>query len=79
MKIQSDLFILSVQARENKQKEPYVILSVADTEGQTFQIISKDVEELLKLQQLTKYSAELELTNSKYGLRLEIVGVSQCD
>lgn len=77
MKIKSDLFILSVQAKENKNKEAYIILSVADTEGNTFQIISKEVEPLLKLQQFTKYKAELELTNSKYGLKLNILGIEQ--
>lgn len=76
MKFKNDVFILSVQAKENKNKEPYVILNIADTDGNTFQIISKELD-LLKLQQFTKYTADLELTNSKYGLKLNIIGISQ--
>lgn len=76
MKFKNDVFILSVQAKENKNKEPYVILNIADTDGNTFQIISKELD-LLRLQQFTKYSAELELTNSKYGLKLGIIGIEE--
>ena len=76
MKFKNDVFILSVQARENKNKEPYVILNIADTDGNTFQIVSKELD-LLKLQQFTKYSAELELTNSKYGYHISIIGIEE--
>lgn len=79
MKFKSDLFILSVQAKESKKQEPYVVLNVASVDnGETFQIISKsNIDELLKLQPFTKYSAELNLSSSKYGIRLEIVGATQ--
>ena len=76
MKFKNDVFVLSVQAKENKNKEPYVILNIADTDGNTFQIISKELD-LLKLQQFTKYTADLELTNNKYGLKLNIVGIEE--
>ena len=76
MRIKSDIFVLSILAKENKNKEPYVILNIADTDGNTFQIISKELD-LLKLQQFTKYTADLELTNGKYGLKLNIVGIAQ--
>ena len=76
MRIKSDIFVLSIVAKENKNKEPYVILNIADTDGNTFQIISKELD-LLKLQQFTKYAAELELTNSKYGLKLNIIGIEE--
>ena len=74
MKFKNDVFVLSVQAKENKNKEPYVILNIADLEGNTFQLVSKDLD-LLKLQQFTKYTADLELTNSKYGYHINIVGI----
>ena len=74
MKFKNDVFILSVQAKENKNKEPYVILNIADLEGNTFQLVSKDLD-LLKLQQFTKYTADLELINSKYGYHINIVGI----
>ena len=74
MKFKNDVFILSVQAKENKNKEPYIILNIADLEGNTFQLVSKDLD-LLKLQQFTKYTADLELTNSKYGYHINIVGI----
>lgn len=77
MKIKSDIFVLSIVTKESKNKEPYVILNVADTEGNTFQIVSKEIDELLKLEQFTKYTADFELKSTKWGLQLSIVGVSQ--
>lgn len=76
MKFKNDVFILSVQAKENRNKEPYVILNIADTEGNTFQIVSKNLE-LLGLQQFTKYTANLELTTSKYGYHISIVDIEE--
>lgn len=76
MKFKNEVFILSVQAKENRNKEPYVILNISDTEGNTFQIVSKDLD-LLRLQQFTKYTAELELTNSKYGYHISIVDIEE--
>lgn len=76
MKFKNEVFILSVQAKENRNKEPYVILNIADTEGNTFQIVSKNLE-LLGLQQFTKYTANLELINSKYGYHISIVDIEE--
>lgn len=74
MKFKNEVFILSVQAKENRNKEPYVILNIADVDGNTFQIVSKNLE-LLGLQQFTKYTVNLELTNSKYGYHISIVDI----
>lgn len=76
MKFKNDVFVLSVQAKENKNKEPYVMVNISDTDGNTFQIVSKDLD-LLKLQQFTKYTADLELTNSKFGYHISINSMSQ--
>lgn len=76
MKFKNDVFVLSVQAKENRNKEPYVIVNIADTEGNTFQIVSKNLE-LLGLQQFTKYTANLDLTNSKYGYHISIVDIEE--
>ena len=76
MRIKSDIFVLSILAKENKNKEPYVILNIADLDGNTFQIISKELD-LLKLQQFTKYTAGFELTNSKYGYHISIIGIQE--
>lgn len=76
MKFKNEVFILSVQAKENRNKEPYVILNIADVEGNTFQIVSKNLE-LLGLQQFTKYIANLELRNSKYGYHISIVDIEE--
>lgn len=76
MKFKNEVFILSIQAKENKNKEPYVMVNIADLEGNTFQIVSKDLE-LLGLQQFTKYTANLELINSKYGYHINIVSIEE--
>ena len=76
MKINERCFILGVQQKSNKAGEPYLIVSIADSTGVSYSIVSKNIE-LLQLEQFKPYDLQLELTNSKYGLKLDIVGVSQ--
>ena len=70
-----EFMILKIEPKENKDKVPYLMIDLADTEtGDTFNILSKDME-LLKLQPFNKYTVDLNLTSSKYGLKLEIKSI----
>ena len=76
MKINERCFILGVQQKSNKAGEPYLIVSIADSTGVSYSIISKNIE-LLQLEQFKPYDLQLELTNGKYGLKLDIVGIGE--
>ena len=76
MKINERCFILGVLQKSNKAGEPYLIVSIADSTGVSYSIVSKNIE-LLQLEQFKPYDLQLELTNGKYGLKLDIVGIEE--
>lgn len=76
MKINERCFVLGIQQKINKSNEPYLIVNIADSTGVSYSIASKNIE-LLQLEQFQPYNLQLELTNGKYGLKLDIVGFSQ--
>ena len=76
MKINERCVILGVQQKSNKAGEPYLIVSIADSTGVSYSIVSKNIE-LLQLEQFKPYDLQLELTNGKYGLKLDIVGIGE--
>ena len=77
MKIEENLFLLSVQKKiNNKTGEMYLILTIADTEGNTFAVITKQLK-YETLESFRPYCMELELSNSKYGMRLQIENIEE--
>lgn len=76
MRINERCFILGIQQKSNKAGEPYLIVSIADSTGISYSIASKNIE-LLQLEQFQPYNLQLELVNSKFGLKLDIVGIVQ--
>ena len=76
MKINERCFILGVLQKNSKTGEPYLVINIADSTGVSYSIVSKNLE-LMQLEQFKPYDLQLELTNSKYGLKLDIVGVLQ--
>lgn len=76
MRINERCFVLGIQQKSNKAGEPYLIINIADSTGISYSIVSKNIE-LLQLEQFQPYNLQLELTNNKFGLKLDIVGISQ--
>ena len=76
MKINERCFILGVLQKNSKTGEPYLVINIADSTGVSYSIVSKNLE-LMQLEQFKPYDLQLELTNNKYGLKLDIVGVLQ--
>ena len=76
MKINERCFILGVQQKNNKTGEPYLVINIADSTGVSYSIVSKNLE-LMQLEQFKPYDLQLELTNTKYGLKLDIVGIAE--
>lgn len=73
MKIKSrEVLITKVEAKKTKDGADYISISFLDMlSGDTFTVISKNLEHM-KLRPMTKYNTTLNLTSSKYGLKLEL-------
>lgn len=77
MQINSQALITKVEAKKNKEGSDYLSISFLDIEsGDTFQIISKEIE-YMRLRSMTKYNIKLNLSSSKYGLKLELIEVGE--
>ena len=74
MRINERCFILGIQQKSNKSGEPYLIVNIADSTGTSYSIVSKNLE-LMQWEQFKPYNLPLELANSQYGLKLDIVGI----
>ena len=71
MKIETAILILKIDPKTSKDGSDYLSISFADTNGDTFTVITKDMQ-YTSLQAFSKYDAILNLTSSKYGLKLSI-------
>ena len=68
-----DMLCTKIEVRENKEGNKYLMISLLDLlSGDTFDILSKEIELLSKLKPMTKVKVNLNLSSSKYGLKLEI-------
>ena len=77
MKINENLFLLGVTKRiNNKSGEIYLIIHVADSSGNNFDIMTKQLK-YETLESFRPYCMELELSNSKYGMRLQIENIEE--
>lgn len=71
-----DMLCTKVEVKENKEGNKYLMIGLLDlATGDNFDILSKDIELLSKLKPMTKVKVNLNLSSSKYGLKLEIAEV----
>lgn len=80
MKISNvDVLITKIDVKDKKDsKEQYLMISFLDmASGDVFEVLEKDLEYLGKVSPMQKYKVDLNLSNSKYGLRLELVEVKE--
>lgn len=67
-----EVMVIKVEEKENKEKEQYLILSLATIkDGEVYNIVTKDMD-YLKLKAFSKQVVNLNLSSSKYGLNLKI-------
>lgn len=81
MKINNiDILITKIDIKEKKDsKEKYLVINFLDVEtGDMFSVIHREIEILGKIQPMSKYLVNLNLSSSKYGLRLELEDVKEC-
>lgn len=68
-----DILVTKIELKENKEGKAYLLIDMLDMlSGDSFNILSKDIELMSKLKMMNKYKINLELTSNKYGLKLEI-------
>ena len=71
-----DMLCTKIEVKENKEGNKYLMISLLDlVSGDNFDILSKDIELLSKLKPMTKVKVNLNLSSSKYGLKLEIADI----
>ena len=67
-----------VEPKTNGKGEAYLIIDLLDiSSGDSFNIMSKDITLMSKLKPMTKYKVTLNLTSSRYGLRLDLEEVGE--
>lgn len=72
-----EVMVLKVEEKENKERVPYLIIGLAIIEdGTVFDITSKDLKLISKLQAFSKQVVNLDLTSNKYGLNLKLLSVN---
>ena len=71
MKIETTILILKIKPKTSKDGSDYLSISFADSNGDTFIVITKNME-YTSLQAFKQYQAILNLVSSKYGLKLSI-------
>ena len=71
MKIETTILILKIERKTSKDGSDYRSISFADPNGDTFIVITKNME-YTSLQVFKQYQAILNLVSSKYGLKLSI-------
>lgn len=78
MKINNvNVLVTKVEPKKNKEGSDYISISFLDLgSGDNFLVISKDIE-YMRLKQMEKYKIDLELSSSKYGLKLELIKVGE--
>ena len=80
MKINNiEVLITKIDVKERKDnKEKYLMISFLDMEtGDVFDVLVKDLEYLNKIKQMQKYKVDLNLSSSKYGLKLELIEIKE--
>lgn len=79
MKINTDVLVTKIEAKKRKDTtEQYLMISFLDINGgDVFDVIEKDIEMLVKIQPMTKYNMDLQLSSSKYGLKLSIINLNK--
>ncbi len=79
MKIKNlEVLCTKIEAKSNKEGQAYLLIDLLDiSSGDNFNLMSKNIELMQKLKSMTKYIVTLNLTSSRYGLRLDLEQVGE--
>ncbi len=72
-----EVLCTKIEAKTNKDGGNYLLIDLLDIgSGDNFNLMSKNIELMQKLKSMTKYKVTLNLTSSRYGLRLDLETVN---
>lgn len=72
-----EVLCTKIEAKTNKDGGNYLLIDLLDiASGDSFNIMSKNIEFMSKLKAMTKYKVTLNLASSRYGLRLDLETVN---
>lgn len=73
-----EVLCTKIEAKTNKDGGNYLLIDLLDIgSGDSFNIMSKNIEFMSKLKAMTKYNVTLNLTSSRYGLRLDLESIGE--
>lgn len=73
-----EVLCTKIEAKTNKDGGNYLLIDLLDIgSGDSFNIMSKNIEFMSKLKAMTKYIVTLNLTASRYGLRLDLESIGE--
>lgn len=73
-----EVLCTKIEAKTNKDGGNYLLIDLLDIgSGDSFNIMSKNIEFMSKLKAMTKYKVTLNLTSSRYGLRLDLEDIRE--
>ena len=73
-----EVLCTKIEAKSNKEGQAYLLIDLLDIgSGDNFNLMSKNIELMQKLKSMTKYIVTLNLTSSRYGLRLDLEEVGE--
>lgn len=62
-----------IELKQNKEGQAYLLIDLLDiVTGDSFNLMSKNIELMKKLKAMNKYNVTLNLTSSRYGLKLDL-------
>ncbi|WP_195989384.1 hypothetical protein [Clostridium sp. D53t1_180928_C8] len=65
-----------IELKQNKEGKAYLLIDLLDiSSGDSFNLMSKNIELMKKLKAMNKYNVTLNLTSSRYGLKLDLEDV----
>ena len=69
--------VTKIEMKQGK-KSSYLTIDFIDmASGQIFTVIDKEIDRIQKLKNMAKYTFDLSLSSSKYGLQLKIDNIVQ--
>lgn len=73
-----EVLCTKIEAKTNKDGGNYLLIDLLDIgSGDSFNIMSKNIEFMSKLKAMTKYKVTLNLTSSRYGLKLDLESIGE--
>ena len=73
-----DVLCTKMELKQNKEGQAYLLIDLLDIEnGDSFNLISKNIEFMKKLKAMNKYNVNLNLTSNRYWLKLDLESINE--